>query len=149
MMSNVVSIISKVFDIQIIQRIFRISRQVKEIHLRYNLIQPLIHLLIAGVIMKKRSLILTILFISLLFAAVPFLITPAAGTDPVRPTTTPTAENNSNQNSLQIQAGDTGGLILGATLIVITIFIGILIQNIPFRKSPDSNPLQDENQETP
>lgn len=99
--------------------------------------------------MKKRSLILTILFISLLFAAVPFLITPAAGTDPVHSTTTPTVEKKSNQNSLQIQAGDTGGLILGATLILITIFIGILIQNIPFRKAPDSSPLQDENQEKP
>lgn len=149
MMSNVVSIISKVLEIQIIPRIILISRQVKEIHLRYNLIQPLIHLLIAGMIMKKRSLILSILFISLLFAAVPFLITPAEGTDPVHSTTTPTAEKNSNQNSLQTQTGDTGGLILGATLIVITIFIGFLIQNIPFRKAPDSSSLQDEYQEKP
>lgn len=149
MMSNVFSIISKVLEVQIIQWIFLTSRQVKEIHLRYNLTQLQIHLLIAGMAMKKRSLILTILFISLLFAAVPFLITPAEGTDPVHSTITPTAEKNSNQNSLQIQAGDTGGLILGATLIVITIFIGILIQNVPFRKAPESSPPQDEHQEKP
>lgn len=102
-------------------------------------------------IMKKRNLIFCVISLSLLLATISSVIAPAAGTDTAQSTATPapTAEKKTNQNSLEEQTGDTKGLILGATVIVIAIFIGIFIQNIPIKNNPDNNPLQDKNQEKP